>query len=49
VERWDEGALGNLTRYFTTLSARPSIACVIDGARRPWRSVFPLPWPEYAA
>jgi glutathione S-transferase len=48
VERWDEGALGGLTRYFTTLTARPSVARVIDGAR-PWRSVFPLPWPEYVA
>jgi glutathione S-transferase len=48
VERWDEGALGSLTRYFTTLTTRPSVARVIEGAR-PWRSVFPLPWPEYAA
>lgn len=47
VERWDEAGLARLTRYFTALSARPSVAAVIEGARA-WRSVFPLPWPEYA-
>jgi glutathione S-transferase len=47
VQRWDEPALGHLTRYFTALCARPSVAGVIDTARE-WRRVFPLPWPEYA-
>jgi glutathione S-transferase len=47
VHRWDEELLTGLTRYFTELTARPSVARVIDGAR-PWRSVFPLPWPDYA-
>jgi glutathione S-transferase len=47
VERWDEGALANLTRYFTALTARSSIARVIDGARE-YRDGFPLPWPAYA-
>jgi glutathione S-transferase len=47
VHRWDETGLGNLTRYLTALMARPSIARVIDDAR-PWRAVFPLPWPDYA-
>jgi glutathione S-transferase len=47
VERWDERGLAHLTRYFTALTSRPSVAGVIDGAR-PWRSVFPLPWPDYA-
>jgi glutathione S-transferase len=48
VERWDEEGLSSLTRYFGELTARPSVARAIDAAR-PWRSVFPLPWPEYAA
>jgi glutathione S-transferase len=46
VHRWDEDRLGNLTRYYTELTARPSVARVIDEARE-WRSVFPLPWPDY--
>lgn len=48
VHRWDEERLANLTRYFTELTARPSVARVIDEAR-PYRHVFPLPWPDYAA
>ena len=47
VHRWDENALPNLTRYFAALTARPSVARVIDEARE-YRDVFPLPWPEYA-
>jgi glutathione S-transferase len=47
VHRWDEQCLSSLTSYFTALTARPSVVRVIDGAR-PWRSVFPLPWPDYA-
>lgn len=47
VHRWDEdGRLFNLTRYFEALTARPSVARVIDEARE-YRKVFPLPWPDY--
>ena len=46
VHRWDEAGLGDLTRYLAALTARPSVARVIEDAR-PWRSVFPLPWPDY--
>ncbi len=48
VHRWDEERLANLTHYFTKLTARPSVARVIDEARE-YRHVFPLPWPDYAA
>jgi glutathione S-transferase len=48
VRRWDEPALPRLTRYFERLTAHPSVARVIDEAR-PYRELFPLPWPEYAA
>jgi glutathione S-transferase len=47
VHRWDENGLPNLTRYFAALTARPSVARVIDEARE-YRGVFPLPWPDYA-
>jgi glutathione S-transferase len=47
VHRWDEDGLANLTRYFTELTARPSVARVIDEARE-YRHLFPLPWPDYA-
>jgi glutathione S-transferase len=47
VHRWDEEGLTNLTPYFTRLTARPSVARVIDEARE-YRSLFPLPWPDYA-
>jgi glutathione S-transferase len=47
VHRWDEERLRELTRYFDSLVARPSVARVIDDAR-PYRGVFPLAWPEYA-
>jgi glutathione S-transferase len=47
VHRWEEERLNNLTRYFRALTARPSVARVIDDARE-WRAVFPLPWPDYA-
>jgi glutathione S-transferase len=46
VHRWDEAALGALTRYFFALMERPSVARVVDAARE-YRSVFPLPWPDY--
>jgi glutathione S-transferase len=47
VHRWDEERLADLTRYFTDLTARPSVARVIDEARE-YRGIFPLPWPDYA-
>jgi glutathione S-transferase len=47
VHRWDEAGLDNLTRYYAELTARPSVARVIDEARE-YRDVFPLPWPDYA-
>ena len=47
VHRWDEDGLADLTRYFAALTARPSVARVIDEARE-YRNVFPLPWPDYA-
>jgi glutathione S-transferase len=47
VHRWDEERLADLTRYFTALTARPSVARVIDEARE-YRDLFPLPWPDYA-
>jgi glutathione S-transferase len=47
VHRWDEDGLENLTRYYAALTARPSVARLIDEARE-YRDVFPLPWPDYA-
>ncbi len=46
VHRWDEERLSALTRYFTALTARPSVVRVIDEARG-YRDIFPLPWPDY--
>ncbi|HEY2478213.1 MAG TPA: glutathione S-transferase family protein [Solirubrobacterales bacterium] len=46
VRRWDEVELADLTRYYESLAARPSVARVIEEAR-PFREVFPLPWPDY--
>ncbi len=48
VHRWDEDRLGDLTRYFTELMARPSVARVVEEARE-YRGLFPMPWPKYAA
>jgi glutathione S-transferase len=45
VHRWDEAALPALTAYHARLTARPSVARVIEEAR-PYRVVFPLPWPS---
>lgn len=45
VHRWDEAGLESLTRYYRALMHRPSIRRVIDEAR-PYRDLFPLPWPE---
>jgi glutathione S-transferase len=46
VRRWDEEELAGLTGYFDALVARPAVARVIDEAR-PFRDLFPLPWPDY--
>jgi glutathione S-transferase len=46
VRRWDEQVLTDLSRYYEALTAWPSIARVIDEAR-PFRPLFPLPWPDY--
>lgn len=46
VRRWDEDGLVDLTRYYESLVARPSVSRVIDEAR-PFREFFPLPWPDY--
>jgi glutathione S-transferase len=46
VHRWDEERLAHLTRYFTELTARPSVARVIEEARE-YRHLFPLPWPDH--
>jgi glutathione S-transferase len=48
VNRWDENRLPDLTRYFSALMARPSVARVVDEARE-YRELFPLPWPDYVA
>jgi glutathione S-transferase len=45
VHRWDARARPQLTRYVRALLARPSVARVVDEAR-PYRGLFPLPWPE---
>jgi glutathione S-transferase len=44
VHRWDQDGQPNVTRYYRDLMARPSVARVVDEAR-PWRDIFPLPWP----
>ncbi len=46
VHRWDEDAHPRLTAYYARLQARPSVARVIEEAR-PYREVFPLPWPAW--
>jgi glutathione S-transferase len=46
LHRWDEEALPNLAAYFTALMTRPSVARVVEEARE-YRSLFPLPWPDY--
>jgi glutathione S-transferase len=42
---WDEQAQPRLTRYYRALARRPSFAKVIADAR-PYRDLFPLPWPD---
>ena len=45
VHRWDEQAQANVTRYYRDLMQWPSVTRVIDEAR-PYRELFPLPWPD---
>jgi glutathione S-transferase len=45
VHRWDEAERPHLTRYLARVRARPAVARVIDEAR-PYRPLFPLPWPD---
>ncbi len=44
IHPWDEGTHPQLTRYYRALARRPSFATVIADAR-PYRHLFPLPWP----
>jgi glutathione S-transferase len=44
IHPWDEGTHPQLTRYYRALAHRPSFAKVIANAR-PYRHLFPLPWP----
>ena len=46
VHPLDRGAHPALAAYFDRLLARPSVARVIDEAR-PYRELFPLPWPAH--
>lgn len=47
VHPWDERRLPALTRGYGALVRRPAAARVIDDAR-PFRELFPLPWPADA-
>jgi glutathione S-transferase len=44
IHPWDESTHPELTRYYRALAHRPSFAKVITDAR-PYRHLFPLPWP----
>ena len=44
IHPWDEHTHPQLTRYYRALARRPSFAKVIADAR-PYRHLFPLPWP----
>jgi glutathione S-transferase len=44
IHPWDEGTYPRLTAYYRALAQRPSFAKVIADAR-PYRHLFPLPWP----
>jgi glutathione S-transferase len=45
IHPWEETRHPELTRYYRALANRPSFAAVISTAR-PYRHLFPLPWPE---
>jgi glutathione S-transferase len=44
IHPWEEGTQPRLTGYYRALAQRPSFAKVIADAR-PYRHLFPLPWP----
>jgi glutathione S-transferase len=44
INPWAEDTHPQLTRYYRALAQRPSFAKVVAGAR-PYRHLFPLPWP----
>jgi glutathione S-transferase len=44
IHPWNEDAYPQLTRYYRALAHRPAFAKVIADAR-PYRHLFPLPWP----
>jgi glutathione S-transferase len=44
IHPWDEGGRPQLTRYYRGLAQQASFAKVIADAR-PYRHLFPLPWP----
>ena len=44
IHPWDEGSHPRLTGYYRALAQRPSFAKVLAEAR-PYRHLFPLPWP----
>jgi glutathione S-transferase len=44
IHPWDEPTHPELTRYYRALARRPAFAKVIADAR-PYRDLFPLPWP----
>ncbi|HTX13016.1 MAG TPA: glutathione S-transferase family protein [Solirubrobacteraceae bacterium] len=44
----DRGAYPGLARYFDRLLTRSSVARVVDETR-PYRELFPLPWPEHVS
>ncbi len=44
IHPWAEASHPQLTRYYRELAQRPSFAKVIEDAR-PYRNLFPLPWP----
>jgi glutathione S-transferase len=47
IHPWDEDAAHpQMTRYYRALAQRPSFAKVIADAR-PYRHLFPLPWPPH--
>jgi glutathione S-transferase len=48
VHELDRDAYPTLGAYYDRLLARPSVARVIDEAR-PYRELFPLPWPAHVS
>jgi glutathione S-transferase len=44
IHPWDDSRHPQITRYYRALARRPSVAQVIADAR-PYRDLFPLPWP----